>query len=405
MKKIGILLASTLLALSLFAQEKTEKPSIKLGGFIDYSMFFDSRETVSAIDGIFLLYPKNENIVDGIDINDNPSFTMLALVSRLNTKITGPEILGAKSSAFIEADFSLYANATTVRFRHAFVKLAWEKTSVLAGRTWHPMFTTDCFPSTLSIATGAPFNPFSRTPQIKVSYNAGSFNFQGAIISQMDYSSFGPNGKSPSYSRNALVPEFTAQIKYQNENFLIGLIGEVKTIKPRTTIIGTSGITTKAEETLTTYSGKLFSKYKKEKLEVKASLMYSQNMTDAIMIGGYGVATYDSVTGKETYTSLSGINSWLNIIYGKKLKVGIFGGYFQNLGSADEFYSANLLWSRGSNIDHLYRIMPALTYQMKNLRVGIEFEYNIAGYGTSYACVFCLVIAQNNFVYSDQLIS
>ncbi len=381
MKRGMLLFVVILLTVSLFSQEEKNKLKIKVSGFVNYNMFYDSRENVAAVDGLFLFYPKNEMIENGVDIYDNPSLTMLSMASRIGVSFFGAEVLGAKLGGKIEADFTLVSGATTMRFRHAYVKLDWDKTSLLAGQTWHPLFATDCFPTTLGIATGAPFQPFSRTPQIRLTHKAGQFHFLGALISQMDYASSGPLGKSPQYMRNAVIPEFALQSEFVQNHFLIGVIGDVKTIKPRTTTVGTEG-TYKATETLTTYSVKLFSKYKKDKLEAKFSAMYGQNMYDVLMNGGYGVSGYDSLTGAETYTPLSGIYTWANVIYGNQLKFGFFAGYYQNLGSSDPLLKDSMIWSRGADINVLLRLMPTVFYTVNNLRLGFEYELNQAQYGS-----------------------
>jgi hypothetical protein len=380
MKKNILFSIVILLSFSLFAQETSNKPMIKVGGFVNYNMFYDSRENVAAVDGLFLFYPKNELLEDGVDIYDNPSVTMLSLASRLRVTADGVQIMGGQLGGKIEADFTLVSGATTVRFRHAYIKLQWSKTSLLVGQTWHPLFVNNCFPTTLGIATGAPFQPFSRTPQIRFTFEQNHLYFLVALLSEMDYSSTGPFGKSPQYMRYALLPEFAAQVEYRNTDFLVGIVGEVKSLKPRNTTTGTNG-TFKTTEKITTFAAKLFTSYKQSKWEAKASAMYGENMYNVLMNGGYGVATYDAYTGKETYTPLSGFYSWLNVFYGRKFKVGLFAGYYKNLGSSKPLYSYDLIWARGADIDALYRMMPTFLYAIHNIRLGMEFEWNQANYG------------------------
>jgi hypothetical protein len=90
-----------------------------------------------------LIYPEDENLdVNSNDINDKSSFNMLSIQSRINGKITGPEVIGAKPSAVLEGEFfgTSDADINGFRLRHSFVKLDWENTSLLVGQTWHPMF-------------------------------------------------------------------------------------------------------------------------------------------------------------------------------------------------------------------------------------------------------------------------
>ncbi len=364
----------------LQAQEDNQNKWVELSGFVNYNVFYDSRENVAAVDGLFLLFPQDNETINGIDIYANPSLTMLSLASRLRANFNGPEVLGARASGKIEADFTLVSGASTVRFRHAYIKLEWQKTSVLAGRTWHPLFVEQCFPSTLGISTGAPFQPFSRTPQLRVDYRLKHFSFQFVLLSQMDYASDGPFGKSPEYMRQAIVPESSLRVSYQTRNILFGVVADLKTIKPRTTTEGLIG-TFRATETLTTYSVKLFGKFKNEKWEAKGSFMTGQNLSDMLMAGGYGVSSYDPITGYEAYTPLSGQYSWLNVLYGKQLRFGVFGGYYKNLGAADKLADPEKVWGRGANIDQMIRVMPTFFYRVKNLQLGCEFEWNRVYYG------------------------
>ena len=153
-------------------------------------------------EGHFLLYPKNELLdPDGKDVNANLQLNMLSIQTRLNLLVTGPDVWKAKSSAYIEGEFfgTTDADINGFRLRHAFIKLQWTKTMLLAGQYWHPMFNTQCYPGTVSFNTGAPFQPFSRNPQIRVKQNFGKFNLVATAFWQRDFRSTGPDGVSASY--------------------------------------------------------------------------------------------------------------------------------------------------------------------------------------------------------------
>ena len=99
---------------------------------------------------------------------------MLSVQTRLVGKITGPDAFGAKTSGYIEAEFfgTSDADVNGFRLRHAYVKLNWTTTELLIGQFWHPMFITESFPEVVSFNTGAPFQPFNRSPQIRVTQTA-----------------------------------------------------------------------------------------------------------------------------------------------------------------------------------------------------------------------------------------
>lgn len=379
-----LLVLFLLFNLSLIAQEKPEKEwGVKLNGYVRSDIFFDSREHLNAINGLFLFYPLNEQIADdGKDLRANPSLTLLAVSSRLNTTFRTPDVLNAKVSGRIEFDFTVFSGSTSLRLRHAYGKLAWKNTDLLLGQTWHPAFVENCIPTVLGLSTGAPFQEFNRSPQIRVVHNFNRLQLLGAIVSQMDYMSPGPEGNSPHYMRTAIVPEVNLQLSYGGERFLVGANGTLKTLKPRKETIGAEDKVYKATETLTTYSVKAFAKYFTGKMELKASATYGQNLFDYLMQGGYGVSALDEVTGKEQYTPLTGIYSWINFVYGKKWQGSLTAGYGYNLGSVKPLVSSDLLWARGADIEQMYRIVPSLFYNIGRLQFGLEYELMTAYYGT-----------------------
>ena len=96
MKRTIIALATALLALGAFemsAADTEKKPepknNFKIYGFIRNYFIYDSRESVSGTGDLFYYLPKDENIKDGIDLNDQSSFRFLSLTSRLGVDVSG----------------------------------------------------------------------------------------------------------------------------------------------------------------------------------------------------------------------------------------------------------------------------------------------------------------------------
>src|SRR5210317_363244 len=221
MKKSLVLF--TLLATWTLISVAQDAPSfgIQFSGFVKTDMFWDSRQTVDAREGHFLLYPANERLDEnGDDINAKASFTMLSIQTRLRGTITGPDALGAKTMGVIEGAFFGQTNSDIngFRLRHAFVKLSWTKTSLLVGQYWHPNFVTYCFPGTVSFNTGVPFVPFTRNPQIRITQKLGKFNLIATALSQADFLSTGPDGANAKYLRNTAMPAFNLRFEYRNIN-------------------------------------------------------------------------------------------------------------------------------------------------------------------------------------------
>jgi hypothetical protein len=372
------LFITLLLPLLLSAQDSW----IKLNGFVRNDLFFDSREPVSAVNGLFLFFPAPENILDdGKDANANPSLTLLSVTSRLNTTFRTPDILNAKVTGRIEGDFTLYSGGTTVRLRHAYGQLSWKTTKLLIGQTWIPAFVENCVPSVAALATGAPYQEFARNPQIRLTQQVGKVELLAAVVSQMDYASPGPGGASPVYMRQAVVPEIDMGVSFNGARCLAGVLGSVKTLKPHTATAGADGYFN-TSETLTTFSIKGYAKYYTEKWTLKASATYGKNLYENLMQGGYAVSKRDSLTGKEQYTASSGVYSWLNFVYGTKWQTSLTVGYGYNFGFDKSLYYSGLIWGRGLDIEKMYRITPSLFYNIGKFQLALEYELNSAYYGT-----------------------
>jgi len=388
-KGLFLFVFSVILAASTIAQDS---PSfgIKFSGFVKTDIFWDSRQTVDAREGHFLLYPANENLdAEGNDINAKASFNMLSIQTRLRGTITGPDALGAKTSGVIEGAFFGHTNGDIngFRLRHAFVKLQWKKTALLVGQYWHPNFVTYCFPGVVSFNTGAPFIPFTRNPQIRVTQNLGKFNLIFTALSQLDFTSTGPQGPGRQYLRNSAVPTLNLRFEYRNINteenkeFAIGASVNFKMLTPRLE----TDSNYKTSETITSISEMIFLKMKFPKVTFKIQGVYAQDPFNWLMIGGYAVESLsDPMKDYRNYTPITTASGWLDIhSNGKKWQVGLLAGYSKNLG-ADKDISGPT-YQRGADIAYLYRISPRFVYNSGKFRIAPEIEYTVAAYATKDA--------------------
>jgi hypothetical protein len=64
-------------------------------------------------------------------------------------------------------------------------------------------------------------------------------------------------------------------------------------------------------------------------------------------------------------------------------QVGLFGGYSKNLGVGSDIFRPFSFYSRGSNIDYLYRIAPRFIYNSGKFRIAPEIEYTVAAFGVT----------------------
>ena len=101
-------------------------------------------------------------------------------------------------------------------------------------------------------------------------------------------------------------------------------------------------------------------------------------------------ATAINEDGSMEYKPLRNFTTYIDLSYGKKWKVNLFGGFFKNLGMTDAVIEKviennkkeKLLYVNGaSNIDYIWRVCPAISYDINKFTVGAEYELTTVGYG------------------------
>jgi hypothetical protein len=414
MKNILLFLACCLcITVTATAQKDEKKPplfGINITGLIKTDFIYDSRQTESLREGSLLFYPLPESLdSQGKDINAKTNFSFLSLQTKLTLNITGPDALGAKTSGMIEAEFfgNVNTNLNVFRMRHAFIRLNWPKTELLVGQFWHPMYEVNCWPEVVSADAGLPFKVYARNPQIRVTQQAGNFRFIAAAMSQMDFTNTGPDGTSPKYLRNSVIPEADLQVQYWKKNeatgneIQVGVGIDYLVLTPR---LATEVITKKAYDTVvnnlvvhhdavkTTFisdtkigslSANAFMKLRVKPITLKIGGIYSQDGQAFSLIGGYTVKSItDSLKNAVDYANVSTAAFWADIATnGKTWQVALFGGFSRNLGAGTKVTGP--YYSRGSNIDYLYRIAPRVLLNASKLRFSAELEYTVAAYGTT----------------------
>ena len=424
MKKSVLILLTLILTLPAFAEVKEQKASdapvkehlqnhFKFYGFIRNYFVYDSRESVSGTGDLFYYLPKDENIQDGIDINDTPSFRFLALTSRLGVDVSGYYIGNVHFGAKFEGDFysglsnSSNANASvyfpgnskisgtaTARLRQAYATVTWkdlpmgqnDKASVglKIGQAWHPMAADH--PHLFSLEVGAPFGPFSRTPLVQMDANLGkNWVVSAAAIWQMQYQSTGPIGGSALYMKYGMTPEMYAALAYKTNGFLLRAGVDVVSIKPR--VLGeVDGKVVKVSDRKTSVLGYLYTQYTYKKFAVKAKTTFGEGGEHMNLMSGYAKIG-ENPDGSWNYASMRNSSSWLSLSYGKKWQGVLFLGYVKNLGLAkaasgplakgDVYFCGNGF----SNINQMYRINPQVIYNIGKLNVGLEYQWTSVQYG------------------------
>ena len=373
-----IILAIALLAATLSAAAQ-DAPKFKWYGFIRNYAVADTRESVYGTEDFFYYLPKDTKMVNGTDLNAQRTFAFAAITSRLGLDVTGYEVSGWNVSAKLEADF--YAGVSGVtgtalfRLRQAYVTLAKGGFSAKIGQAWHPMAAD--MPHVFSLNTGAPFGPFSRTPEVVLEGKlSDSVTLTGALLWQMQYTSAGPEGASANYMKYSGIPELYLGLSYKANGFT-GRVGvDMLSIRPRH-----NDGTRKVSDRITTVSPFIYLEYTKNLFSVKAKSIFAQAGEHMNLNGGYGVSAVNS-DGSWSYSPTRNSSTWVSLSYGKKLQGVLFAGYVRNFGTKDALVG-DLYFSKNSfsNMRQMYRIAPEVIYNLGKVAFGLEYEMTSVQYG------------------------
>jgi VCBS repeat-containing protein len=420
---ICCLLAFTCMG-AIHAQEtKSEKVKehinshFKLYGFIRNYFSVDTRENIAGTGDLFNYLPKDnswnqteaEAAASGIereDLNAQTSMRFLSLTTRLGLDIKDYRWKKTNFGGKVEADFYAGLTGSTgtaqLRLRQAYITLSWDslrmhgdalaRINLQLGQAWHPLAAD--LPDVISLNTGAPFNPFSRTPQIKMDAQLGKyFTLTASAIWQMQYTSAGPEGASANYIKYAYTPECYLGLSYHpNSNVLLRAGVDVLSISPRKTgtVLNAQGqeVKVKVSDRITTFSPFLYLQYKHKDFSLKAKTVFAQAGEHMNLNGGYGVKRINE-DGSWEYTPTRNSSSWLSLTYGKQVKGILFAGYVRNFGTKDALATdaagdiQGFYFSKNSftNLNRLWRLSPTVLFTWGKFQLGVEYEITSAQYG------------------------
>ena len=392
------------------------KQHFKPYGFIRNYFTFDSRESISGTGDLYNYQPKDEAwnqteaeaAASGLpreDLNAHSTFRFLSLTTRVGLDIVGYKWRNTEFGGKIEADF--YAGLSTkvshpvsgvaqFRLRQAYMTLGWDslrmndkdyaRVDLLLGQAWHPMAAD--FSDVISLASGAPFGPFNRSPQVKMDARLGKyFTLTGSLLWQMQYCSLGPSPTGAStqaadFIMYSKTPEAYLGLSVHTNGFLLRAGADVLSIKPRqigTVNVGGNTISVSVKDRITTASPFLYVQYKKDEFSIKAKTIFSEAGEHMNLNSGYGVKAKNP-DGSWEYTPLRASSSWLSIVYGgkigaqedkhpQKLQGILFAGYIENL------------TPRANNMNRMWRLSPTLLYTVGKFQLGLEYEITSVQYG------------------------
>ena len=430
MKKILLTLLTALSALGpgVVCSAQEETPSkVKLYGFIRNYMVFDTHEVSAGTQDLYFYMPKDRKMVDGVDQNAEPSFRMLALTTRLGLNIDGYRIGGLQVTGNIEADFyCMSGSLATLRLRHAYVGLLWDNLElgdllVNIGQTWHPMAAD--MPHVTNLETGAPFNPFNRSPQVMFHWNVGKFTWTGGILYPMQYLPVGPASstspvwnpfmekyvprttystiKSAEFNKYGMIPEVYLGVSFKSGGFLGKVGANFFSIMPRWQAPAIRIVDEAAKELSFDYENAsmlkerlyaispfVYLQFTKGSFQIKAKSILAQAGEHMNLLSGYA-ATYNWGRHTLEYTPMQDWASFLSFQAGRKFQFLCMLGYMQQLGTTKSVFaydsdSLNTLWlntSADNKIQRAFRATPTLAYNLGKLTFSLEYNCTGAWFG------------------------
>ena len=386
-KTLFVALALLLAGSTAFAQEETPS-KFKLYGFIRNYLTVDTREVNAGTQDLYFYMPKDVNLKDGVDMNAGLTWRYLSMTTRLGLDVSGYKFGSMNVSGKVEADFYSLSGTTSsaivpqLRLRQAYMKLSWDESplSLTLGQAWHPIGVD--LPHITNLESGAPFNPFSRTPQITADYAVGNFTLTASLLYLNHFLPTGPNGKSNEYYKYGL-PEVFLGVAFKKGAIVAKAGVDIVNSKPYRTVNNEGNV--KAKGLLTAISPFAFLQYTKGAFQLRAKAILAQSGEHLNLLSGYGVASYDASTHTYTYTPMRDAAAFLSFQYGKKVQLMSTFGYMRQLGTTKDLLDpAKLLWmntAADTKIRQAFRATPTVAWNIGKFTVSLEYNLTAAQFG------------------------
>ena len=398
MKRVVIAVCAALVCGSALAQEETPA-KFKLYGFIRNYAAVDTRAVSAGTEDLYFYMPKGHDLQGGADLNEGLNWRFVSLTTRLGLDVSGYKWGNMGISGKVEADFyNLSGSVAILRLRQAFMKLSWDSLNLTIGQAWHPMAAD--MPHMTNLETGAPFNPFNRSPQLTVDYKLGQdWTLTASVLYLNHYLPTGPAGKTKDYYKYGL-PELYAGVTYKSGKVLaragvdlvnlkpVGFVGDnVKdgTLDPTSIVRGYTmeEKIAKASGLLTAVSPFVFFQFTDGKFQLRAKSILAQGGEHMNLLSGYGYASIDDVNYHYTYTPMQDWASFVSVQYGKKVQVLGMLGYMKQLGTTRDL--AGALWinsAADTHIQQAFRATPTIAWNLGKFTVSLEYNLTAAEFGS-----------------------
>ena len=170
MKRTAFLLLAMLLIIPAVsnAGSMTSRYDVTFGGFVKFDVGWTSQNAnADAVNASRSSTSSRKVLAD-----EYGNTFMSGAETRFNFLVKGPDLWGAKTSAFIEGDFRGTSTGNAYggfQLRHAFMKLNWQSAELMMGQNWQ-QWGMPYYVPTVSILDYAQYLKGIRTPQIAFRY-------------------------------------------------------------------------------------------------------------------------------------------------------------------------------------------------------------------------------------------
>ncbi|MDD3846816.1 MAG: hypothetical protein PHC90_10710 [Syntrophorhabdaceae bacterium] len=160
---------------------------VTFGGFVKYDVGWTSQNA----DADAVWASRGSSATRGILADEYGNTFMTGAETRFNFLVKGPDLWGAKTSAFIEGDFRGTSTGNQYggfQLRHAFMTFKWNSAQLLIGQAWQ-QWGMPYYVPTVSILDYAQYLKGIRTPQMAFRYFfTKEFNAMFGITSATEWS-------------------------------------------------------------------------------------------------------------------------------------------------------------------------------------------------------------------------
>jgi hypothetical protein len=215
MKKLVLVMLALFLVIPVVsnAGSMTSRYDVTFGGFVKFDLGWTSQNSVA--DGVSA--ERSSSSSRAMLADDYGNTFMSGAETRFNFLIKGPDLWGAKTSAFIEGDFRGTSTGNQYggfQLRHAFMTLKWDSAELMMGQNWQ-QWGMPYYVPTVSILDFAQYMKGIRTPQIALRYFfTKEFNAMFGLTSATEWSGFRAVRQSNDGFARSSWPGFQGEIAY-----------------------------------------------------------------------------------------------------------------------------------------------------------------------------------------------